>query len=63
MTELDEHIQKLLINYADQVQSQTTERLNIWNSQTNEYISLMTGAVRALNDVVDEIETKIGGHA
>lgn len=63
VTELDEHIQKLLINYADQVQSQTTERLNIWNEQTNEYISLMTGAVRALNDVVDELETKIGGHA
>ncbi|WP_287125702.1 anti-phage ZorAB system protein ZorA [Desulfobacter sp.] len=63
VTELDEHIQKLLINYADQVQSQTTERLNIWNTQTNEYISLMTGAVRALNDVVDELETKIGSHA
>jgi hypothetical protein len=63
VTELDEHIQKLLINYANQVQIQTTDRLNIWNTQTNEYISLMTGAVRALNDVVDELETKIGGHA
>jgi len=45
------------------VQSQTIERLNIWNSQTNDYISLMTGAVRALNDVVDELENRIGGHA
>ena len=63
VAELDEHIQKLLINYAAQVQSQTIERLNIWNSQTNDYISLMTGAVRALNDVVDELENRIGGHA
>ena len=63
VTELDEHIQKLLINYAEQVQVQTTDRLNTWNKQTNDYISSMTNAVRALNDVVEEIETKIGGHA
>lgn len=63
VAELDEHIQKLLINYADQVQGQTIERLNTWNAQTNDYISLMTGAVRALNDVVDELENRIGGHA
>jgi uncharacterized coiled-coil protein SlyX len=61
VAELDEYIQKLLVNYADQVQSQTIERLNVWNIQTNDYISLMTGAVRALNDVVDEIESKMGG--
>ncbi len=60
VVELDEHLQKLLINYADQVQSQTIERLNVWNTQTNDYISQMTGAVRALNDVVDELENKTG---
>jgi len=63
VAELDEHIQKLLVNYSDQVQSQTIERLNIWNAQTNDYISLMTNAVRALNNVVDEIESKMGGNA
>lgn len=61
--ELDEHIRRLLINYADQVRSQTIERLNTWNEQTNDYISLMTSAMRVLNDVVDGIENKIGGHA
>ncbi|HDL90047.1 MAG TPA: chemotaxis protein [Thermodesulforhabdus norvegica] len=63
VAELDGYIQNLLKNYAGQVEGQTRERLNIWNEQTNEYISLMTNAVKALNDVVDELETKIGGHA
>jgi uncharacterized phage infection (PIP) family protein YhgE len=63
VVELDEHIQKLLNNYADQVHVQTLDRLNVWNKHTNDYISLMTGAVRAMNDVVDELENKIGGHA
>lgn len=61
VVELDEHIQKLLNNYADQVHVQTLERLKVWNTHTNEYISLMTGAVRAMNDVVDELESKTGG--
>lgn len=60
VTELDEHIQKLLINYAGQVKSQTTERLNVWNEQTNSYISLMTRSIQALNALVDDLETKIG---
>lgn len=60
VSELDEHIQKLLINYAEQVKSQTRERLNAWNEQTNSYISLMTRSIQALNALVDDLETKIG---
>ncbi|MBN2809671.1 MAG: anti-phage defense ZorAB system ZorA [Deltaproteobacteria bacterium] len=60
VSELDGHIQNLLINYAEQVKNQTTERLNVWNEQTNSYISLMTRSIQALNALVDDLESKIG---
>lgn len=61
VAELDEHIQKLLINYANQVQSQTTDRLNLWNEHTNEYTANMTRVVEALNALVGDLEDTIGG--
>lgn len=56
--ELSKHFDKLFLNYSERVQSQTSERLNTWNTQTNAYISSMTDAIRAISNVVDEIETK-----
>lgn len=56
--EVEEHVAKLLSNYATAVQGQTSDRLREWNLQTNEYISIMTNAVKVLSDVVDGMETK-----
>lgn len=56
--DLERELTNLLENYAANVQDQTTDRLNAWNSQTQEYISAMSDAVSALSSVVDDIETK-----
>lgn len=56
--EVEDHVAKLLSSYAAAVQTQTSERMREWNAQTNEYISIMTSAVKALSDVVDGMETK-----
>ena len=57
--EFREQVANLLSGYADQVNGQTRERLNKWNEQTQEYTTTMTNAIRALNEVVEEIEGKI----
>ncbi|MEZ4600741.1 MAG: anti-phage ZorAB system protein ZorA [Syntrophotaleaceae bacterium] len=56
--EVEDHVAKLLSDYAATVQSQTGERMREWNAHTNEYIAIMTNAVKALSDVVDGMETK-----
>jgi len=56
---LENQVANLLNDYSERVQSQTVNRLNTWNEQTNTYIGSMTDAVRALNDVVDEIDGKV----
>ncbi len=57
--ELQKQISRLLSEYTDKVQAQTNLRMNEWNSQTSEYTSLMTDAIRTLSSVVDEMESKI----
>jgi len=57
--QLQRQVAELLNEYAKRVQDQTVTRLNTWNEQTNAYIGAMTGAVQALNDVVDEIDGKV----
>ena len=59
MQQLQRQVAELLNEYAKRVQDQTVTRLNTWNEQTNAYIGAMTGAVQALNDVVDEIDGKV----
>lgn len=56
--ELEDHLHKLLHGYAEQVQSQTENRLGAWNTETGNYISQMTNAARAMANVVNEMETK-----
>jgi len=56
---LETQVAGLLNDYSERVQSQTVARLNTWNEQTSTYIASMTDAVRALNDVVDEIDSKV----
>lgn len=60
VTDLEDQISRLLTDYTEKVNGQTTERLNTWNEQTSTYIASMTDAVRTLQAVVDEIETKVG---
>ena len=56
ITDLEGQLAQLLNDYASQVQTQTTDRLNVWNTQTQEYVGAMSDAVQALAGVVDEME-------
>ena len=58
-TDFSEKVKQLLSDYADQVTGQTQERLNQWNEQTQKYTTAMTNAIKALSEVVDEIEGRI----
>ena len=57
--ELELHVSLLLTDYSERVHSQTHNRMDEWNTQTNKYIGSMTDAVRAINDVVDEMDGKL----
>ncbi|MBY5990507.1 anti-phage ZorAB system protein ZorA [Ferrimonas balearica] len=56
-------LNQLLREYSQEVQTQTTERMENWNQQTSAYTTQMTSAIEALAGAVDEIETKIQGAA
>lgn len=56
--DLEEKLQTLLVGYADRVESQTIDRLSVWNKHTSEYTSQMNNAVMAIANVVNEMETK-----
>ena len=57
--DFSEKVARLLSDYDDQVRGQTSDRLNEWNKQTQQYTTAMTSAIQALNEVVEEIEGKI----
>ena len=57
--QLESQVAQLLSEYAERVNGQTTARLDAWNRETNAYIGSMTDAVRAISDVVDEIDGKV----
>ena len=59
LTDLEQQITTLLRNYADQVQSQTIERMSEWNKQTSEFSRSMIDAVEAVGAVVEEIDMRI----
>jgi hypothetical protein len=61
--DLEKQVSGLLAEYSDRVNSQTANRLNEWNTQTNAYIGSMTDAVRAISDVVEEIDGKVARRA
>jgi len=58
--ELENQAARLLTEFASQVSDQTSHRMTEWNNHTNEYSNSMTSAVRAIQGVVDEIETRTG---
>jgi hypothetical protein len=57
--ELSEQMSKLLSDYAQQANSQTTTHLKVWSDSTTQYAEQMNRAVSALSNVVDEIEEKV----
>ncbi|GAB2518690.1 anti-phage ZorAB system protein ZorA [Microbulbifer agarilyticus] len=68
VSELQDKMNSALKDYAEAVQAQTSNRMSAWNEQTNSYISSMTNAVSTINELVDEIDGKLGargkvGHA
>jgi DNA anti-recombination protein RmuC len=55
---IQQQLAKLLNDYSEQVQSQTSHRFETWNEETSKYTASMTDAIRALGGVVDDIEGK-----
>jgi hypothetical protein len=60
VTELSIQMTKLLTEYAEQANSQTSSHLKIWSESTTVYATQMNNAVMALSSVVDEIQNKVG---
>lgn len=56
---LSNQIAKSLQEYANTANSQTAEHLKVWSNSVTDYATSMTAAVRALNNIVDSIETKL----
>ncbi len=57
---VETQVAKLLREYADNVSTQVNVRMNEWNKQTSQFSDSMVKAVSSINDIVDEIETKVG---
>lgn len=58
---VEEDLLGLLKGYGEHVQSQTNERLGVWNDQTSQYLATMTDAIQSISDVVDDIDGKVQG--
>lgn len=58
--DLYSQVDKLLLDYSQKVNSQTSDRLNHWNQQTSEFTETMKRSIGALATVVDEIDLKLG---
>jgi hypothetical protein len=50
----------LLEDFAQRVSDQTRQRMDQWNEQTNQYTTSMERAINTINNVVSEIDIKIG---
>ena len=60
VNDIELEMEKVLSRYADLVQQGTENRLSAWNSETSNYISMMTDAVTAIQAVVNDIESTVG---
>jgi uncharacterized protein Yka (UPF0111/DUF47 family) len=52
-------VNRLLTEYAQQVNGQTEHRLGEWNHQTIDFSNTLTQAVSSMNDILVEIEEKL----
>jgi ABC-type transporter MlaC component len=58
---LDTQSAQLLEGFAKRVSEQTGQRMKEWTEQTNQYADSMVRAINTINNVVSEIDSKIGG--
>ena len=58
---LDTQSAQLLEGFAKRVSEQTGQRMKEWNEQTNQYADSMVRAINTINNVVSEIDSKVGG--
>ncbi|MCK5229605.1 MAG: methyl-accepting chemotaxis protein [Desulfobulbaceae bacterium] len=56
---LQKNVADMLDDYSQRVQSQTVERLEVWNKHTNEFCVSMKDAVATMNDIVSDIHLMI----
>ncbi|UTF51783.1 anti-phage defense ZorAB system protein ZorA [Desulfomicrobium sp. ZS1] len=59
-TDFSKDVEQLMQNFGQQTQTQINTRLNEWNAQTSQYTKTMTDAIKALANVVGDIEDKVG---
>ncbi len=55
--EVETEVSRLLNRYSEQVNEQTTNRLNEWNRQTRAFSEAMTASVNAIAALVEDIES------
>jgi chromosome segregation ATPase len=60
VNDMQEQMQNLMVHFAEQVKTQTVERIQVWTDETSKYTSEMTRAISTIADVVDDIEGKVG---
>jgi chromosome segregation ATPase len=58
--ELNQKMLDMLEEYANQANAQTAEHLRVWSESVTDYSTQMNNAIRALSNVVDEIQVKLG---
>jgi hypothetical protein len=57
---LSSQMTTLLEDYASQANATTAEHLKVWSDSVTQYSTQMTSAVKALSNVVDSMEEKLG---
>lgn len=58
--DLSNNMTRMLEDYASQANGQTAEHLKVWSQSVTDYSAQMNNAVKALSNVVDEIQVKLG---
>ena len=54
--DLDSEMEKLLLDYHQQVSDATSERMIEWNRQTSDFSQQMTGTVQIMAQIIDDID-------
>ena len=63
VSDLSKQVAESLKDYAEQANGQTANHLQLWAQHTSSYSEKMNVLVGAIQNVVDEIETKSSGLA
>jgi hypothetical protein len=58
VNDMQEQMQNLMMHFAEQVKTQTVERMQVWTDETSKYSSVMAKAINSMADAVDDLEDK-----